>query len=88
MLSKDIGCSPVGTDELCSNSIIRVNCAFWGDLTGHKLSILGKGRGTQKEEITITPSIAKALVAWREVSPASSIDRRMFVSLDRPKAGI
>jgi integrase/recombinase XerC len=57
------------------------------DLAGLRLSILGKGRGTQKEEITITPSLLKALIAWREVSPASSIDSPMFVSLDRAKAG-
>jgi len=54
----------------------------WADLDiGGKLSILGKGRGTQAETISITPSLREALLAWKAVSPTQ--EGSIFVSLDR-----
>jgi len=58
----------------------------WADLDiGGKLSILGKGRGTQAETISITTSLLEALLAWKKVSPNK--EGAIFVSLDRVSFG-
>lgn len=46
------------------------------------LQILGKGRGTQKETVSLTEGTAEAIAAWLKYLPIASPDQPLFISLD------
>jgi integrase/recombinase XerC len=60
------------------------------DPTSKTLSILGKGRGTQKESVTLSDRSVEALKDWlasRDDDKKALDDKALFVALDRAHAG-
>ena len=53
------------------------------DLESGRVAILGKGRGTQKEWMSISQRTQDAIVAWLEVSGDRSRSAALFIPLDR-----
>ena len=79
---------------LCENALRRAEvCALRVrdfSLTGRTLAVLGKGRGTQKAPVTLSPKTAEAVAAYLlAAGHASGGDGPLFLSLDRrlAKAG-
>jgi integrase/recombinase XerC len=56
------------------------------DSVNSTLSILGKGRGSQKELITLSPSVVSAISNWLELS-GGDVDDPLFTSLSNNKLG-
>lgn len=53
-----------------------------------KLAILGKGKGTQKQDITLAKATVEALTAWIVVRPRQTTQEQpLFVALDRAHVG-
>jgi integrase/recombinase XerC len=58
------------------------------DLEGRKLAILGKGKGTQKQDITLSKATVAALKDWLAVRPQQTgKNQPLFVALDRAHWG-
>ena len=56
------------------------------DADNSTLSILGKGRGSQKELVTLSPAVVTALTNWLELS-GGDVDDPLFTSLSHNKSG-
>jgi integrase/recombinase XerC len=57
------------------------------DLEMGKLWIIGKGKGTQKEDISLSPSTVKALQDWVDARGELNINQPLFIALDRSSYG-
>ncbi|NJN73889.1 MAG: tyrosine-type recombinase/integrase [Limnothrix sp. RL_2_0] len=58
------------------------------DVESRKLAILGKGKGTQKQEITLSKATVEALKDWLAVRPQQKGKvQPLFVALDRAHCG-
>ncbi len=57
------------------------------DLEGRKLWIIGKGRGSQKESVSLSVSTVKALQAWLLARKELNINQPLFIALDRASYG-
>lgn len=74
-------------NALRRGEIVQINL---GDLQleERKLAILGKGKGTQKQEITLSKATVMALEAWIMVRPKQKGQvQPLFVALDRAHKG-
>ncbi len=74
-------------NALRRGEVVQINL---GDLRleGRKLAILGKGKGTQKQEITLSKATVAAIEAWLEVRPKQPGKvQPLFVALDRAHKG-
>jgi len=68
-------------NALRRNEISQLNVGDF-DLVNKKLTILGKGRGTQKEIVSLSHSSTKAIAQWLLVCDCPSPDTPMFVAVD------
>jgi integrase/recombinase XerC len=57
------------------------------DLEGRKLWILGKGRGSQKEAISLSRATVQALQEWLQARQELDINQPLFIALDRASCG-
>ncbi len=57
------------------------------DLEGRKLWIIGKGRGSQKESVSLSVSTVKALQEWLLARKELNINQPLFIALDRASYG-
>lgn len=57
------------------------------DLEGRKLWIIGKGRGSQKEAVSLSGSAIKALQEWLLARKELDINQPLFIALDRASYG-
>ncbi|MGK7952951.1 MAG: tyrosine-type recombinase/integrase [Xenococcaceae cyanobacterium] len=57
------------------------------DYRGKSLAILGKGRGTEKEIITLAPKAANAIKEWLAVRGDSEGDMPLFIAVDNANFG-
>lgn len=57
------------------------------DLEARSLLIIGKGKGTQKEAISLSGATVQALQAWLLARQELDINRPLFIALDRASCG-
>lgn len=57
------------------------------DPDGATLSILGKGRGTQKERVSLSAATVEAICAWLSVRKNYSLSDPLFIALDNAHFG-
>ncbi|MGD2184370.1 tyrosine-type recombinase/integrase [Lusitaniella coriacea] len=57
------------------------------DLEGRSLLILGKGKGTQKEAVSLSGVTVQALQAWLLSRRELDVNRPLFIALDRASYG-
>lgn len=67
-------------NALRRNEIVQCDISDF-DPTGQTLTILGKGKGSQKQTIDLVPVTVQAIANWLEVHPNLSPNQPLFVAL-------
>jgi integrase/recombinase XerC len=57
------------------------------DLEGRSLLILGKGKGQQKEAVTLSRPTVEALLDWLQARRELNVNQPLFIALDRASYG-